>query len=96
MKSESFQTLYRHPQTATLKFKTQKVSKDIDKIVHVTSVVGSTMLWSYENTIVCKDNKNNHFIKQFPLFQVIICCRSWENHNLCYEDEQRSYGLGTT
>ncbi len=26
------------------------------------------MLWSYENTFVVKENKNNNFIQQFILF----------------------------
>ncbi len=50
---------------ATTTFKTQKVGKDIVKIVHVTSVVQHSF---YEATIMlflCKENKNDNFNQQF-------------------------------
>ncbi len=51
-------------------FKAQKGSKDIIKIVNVTSVVQP---YCYEATrilFVCKENKNNDFVQQFLLFHV--------------------------
>ncbi len=66
MKSKSFLTLRDSNATAT--FKAQKGSEDIVKIIHVTSVVRNFMRIIF----VCKENKINDFIQQFPLFRVSL------------------------
>ncbi len=45
--------------------KVQKRSKEIGKIIHVTSRAQTSFLRSYENIFVCKENKNKDFIQQF-------------------------------
>ncbi len=46
-------------------FKAQKGTKNINKIVHVTSVVQSLFYEATRILSVRKKNKNNHFIQQF-------------------------------
>ncbi len=43
--------------------KAQNCSKDVIKIVHVTSVVQLTFYEATRIYFVCKENKNNNFIK---------------------------------
>ncbi len=57
MKSESFMTLHR--------VKAQKGSKDIVKIVHVTSVVQPSFYEATRILFVSKEKKSNDFIQQF-------------------------------
>ncbi len=49
-------------------FKAQKGSKDIIKIVHVTSVVQPLFYKATRILFVGEENKNNNFIQQFLLF----------------------------
>ncbi len=49
MKSDNFLTLHR--QQWNWHVQAQKGSQDVDKIVHVTSLVSTEILWSYENTL---------------------------------------------
>ncbi len=51
-------------------FKAQKESKDIIKIVHVTSVVQPYLYEAMRILFVRKENENNNFIKWFLLFWV--------------------------
>ncbi len=48
----------------------RKVVKYIVKTVHVTSVVQRNFIKLQEYFFVCKENKNNDFIQQFPVFRV--------------------------
>ncbi len=57
-------------------FKAQKGSKDIVKIVHVTSEVQPQFYKGTRILFVCKENKNNDFIQQFIFFR-----HSREYHN---------------
>ncbi len=47
----------------TTTIKVQKRSKDISKIVHVTSGVQGVILWSYDHFFVRKENKSNDYIQ---------------------------------
>ncbi len=51
-------------------FKAQKDSKDIIKIVHVTSAVQPYLYEAMRILFVHKENENNNFIKWFLLFWV--------------------------
>ncbi len=56
----------------TTTFKAQKGSKDIIKIVHVTSVAQPQCYEATRILLVCKENKNNDFIQQFLLLHVSL------------------------
>ncbi len=51
-------------------FKAQKESKDIIKIVHVTSAVQPYLYEAMRILFVHKENESNNFIKWFLLFWV--------------------------
>ncbi len=65
-------------------FKVQKGSKDIVKIVHVTSVVQPYFYEAMRIPFVCKENKDNDFIQQF----LLLICVTKMNEGLA--------GFGTT
>ncbi len=70
MKSDSFLILHR--QQATETYKAQKCSKDVVKIVHLSSVVQHSFYAATRILLVRKENKNNDFIQQFLLFRVVL------------------------
>ncbi len=62
MKSENFLTLHR--QQGNYHIQGQEGSKDIVKIVHVTSEVKPKLYKATRILFVHKENKNNNFIQQ--------------------------------
>ncbi len=68
MKSESFLTLHR--QQCNWNVPRSRNSKDIVKIVHVTSVVQPQFYEAMRILFVHKENKNNKFIQQYLLLQI--------------------------
>ncbi len=70
MKYESFLTLHRQQRNWHVQ------GPERWKIHHLNSpcdINSSTVkLWSYKNTFLCKQNKNNDFIQQFLLFRVSL------------------------
>ncbi len=55
-------------------FKAQKGSKDIVKLVHVTSFFQPEFYENKRILFVRKENKNKDFIQQFLLFRVSLWC----------------------
>ncbi len=55
---------------------------------------GSTVIvWSYENTFLCKEKKNNYFIQQFLLFMSVdahVYAARMHMHALSYCHEHTS------
>ncbi len=70
MKYESFLTLHRQQRNWHVQGPERWKIHNLNSPCDINS--STVQLWSYKNTFLCKQNKNNDFIQQFLLFRVSL------------------------